>query len=322
MSYNLLKKNDIIKNNLSKKLFIKNQSLIISEIDKIVIEKELILYGFKDEKLKLFFKSLFNISMRYNAIEVLKSLNKYGIIFFEEMILKSALMNGNIELFELYLNKYIEKKELNEYNIINLAEFMNKKDKIEYAIITLSKLESKINEIQLTLLLKELLVKIIKEQRSLNLEQLIKIKNTRINELVLSIINDKLGTYFRELLFAIEENNKLDPNRYMDKKYEDIMGEKLLTAILFKINVINNVKKSKEKIDKLKKYLRTYENKIKINGSNVKILLYNKITLEYLEELFEVKIINDYMKENKLNMLEKIKNEFEKYLLKKEMLNF
>ncbi len=321
MSYNLLKNNTVIKNNLCKNLFLKNQELIVSEIDILLANKDLSNY-FNDINNIMFFKSLFNISVRYNAIEVLKSFNKYGILFLEENILKSAVVSGDLKLFEMYLNKYIDKKEIKESQIINLIEFIIKKDKIEYAIITIDKLESKIEKLKLNLLLNELLIKLIKEKRSLNLEQLIKIKNSRINDLVLSIVQDKLGVYFRELLFVMEENNNLDINRYKDKKYEDILNESILNEILFKINKINKDKNAKEKIEKLKKYLIKYENKIKVNDSNVKILLYNKIPLEYLEELFETKIINEYMKYNKLNMLEKIKNEFEKYVLKKEMLNF
>lgn len=321
MSYNLLKNNTVIKNNLCKNLFLKNQELIVSEIDILLANKDLSNY-FNDINNIMFFKSLFNISVRYNAIEVLKIFNKYGILFLEENILKSSVVSGNLKLFEMYLNKYIDKKEIKESQIINLIEFIIKKDKIEYAIITIDKLESKIEKLKLNLLLNELLIKLIKEKRSLNLEQLIKIKNSRINDLVLSIVQDKLGVYFRELLFVMEENNNLDINRYTDKKYEDILNESILNEILFKINKINKDKNAKEKIEKLKKYLIKYENKIKVNDSNVKILLYNKIPLEYLEELFETKIINEYMKDNKLNMIEKIKTEFEKYVLKKEMLNF
>lgn len=321
MSYNLLKNNTVIKNNLCKNLFLKNQELIVSEIDILLANKDLSNY-FNDINNIMFFKSLFNISVRYNAIEVLKIFNKYGILFLEENILKSSVVSGNLKLFEMYLNKYIDKKEIKESQIINLIEFIIKKDKIEYAIITIDKLESKIEKLKLNLLLNELLIKLIKEKRSLNLEQLIKIKNSRINDLVLCIMQDKLGVYFRELLFVMEENNNLDINRYTDKKYEDILNESILNEILFKINKINKDKNAKEKIEKLKKYLIKYENKIKVNDSNVKIILYNKIPLEYLEELFETKIINEYMKDNKLNMLEKIKNEFEKYLLKKEMLDF
>lgn len=326
MSYNLLKKNEIIKNYLSKALFIKNQNLIITEINNLLDNKDLNEY-FKNNENLLFFKSLFNISMRYSAIEVLKLLNKYGIIFFNEIILKSALMSGNNDLFNNYLEKYKKEKTITENEYLKIIEFMLKKSKIESAIITMYIGIDSISKIKFELLMKKILMIVIQEKRSINLEQCLKIKNDSIKNISLSFLEkDIFKNRFNKLSMLLEES-VLNEKYFKNEKYVNIINSKVITEILNNLSTIENKdKKVTDKIDLIKSYFKKYENKININEIKLKSLLY-RIPLDYLSEIFDIEIINKLIMDS--NFLEinsifdkKIILEYEKYLLNKQMINF
>ncbi len=331
MSYNLLKKNEIIRNYLSKTLFIKNQNLINNEINNLLDNKDINEY-FKNNENLLFFKSLFNISMRYSAIEVLKLLNKYGIIFFNEIILKSALMSGNNNLFNNYLEKYKNEKTITENEYLKIIEFMLKKSKIESAIITMYIGIDSISKIKFEILMKKILMKkilmiVIQEKRSINLEQCLKIKNDSIKNISLSFLEkDIFKNRFNKLSMLLEES-VLNEKYFKNEKYLNIISSKVITEILNNLSTIENTdKKVTDKIDLIKSYFKKYENKININEIKLKSLLY-RIPLDYLSEIFDIEIINKLIMDS--NFLEinsifdkKIILEYEKYLLNKQMINF
>ncbi len=265
--------------------------------------------------------------MRYSAIEVLKLLNKYGIIFFNEIILKSALMSGNNNLFNNYLEKYKNEKTITENEYLKIIEFMLKKSKIESAIITMYIGIDSISKIKFELLMKKILMIVIQEKRSINLEQCLKIKNDSIKNISLSFLEkDIFKNRFNKLSMLLEES-VLNEKYFKNEKYLNIINSKVITEILNNLSTIENTdKKVTDKIDLIKSYFKKYENKININEIKLKSLLY-RIPLDYLSEIFDIEIINKLIMDS--NFLEinsifdkKIILEYEKYLLNKQMINF
>lgn len=337
MAYNLLKNNEVIKNNLSKSLFIENEGLIIEEINRLIKDVNISEYV-KNINNYLFLKSLFNLAIRYNAIKTLKVLNSYSILFYDESILKSLVTSGNINLLEKYIMK--AKERMTENECLKFFDFMMKKDKIKELMVSFTILEDKISKIKLNLILSELLNKINNEKNKMSAYVLL-VKSNKIREIMFDIIKGRVD-YKKFSIFnvinmnknIIEEDNLIYEKYFFGEKIEEVIPHELVEVCLSKLPYLKyfyeDLKKNKKskkfkdillKVDNINKCIINYGSKLDFNKFRVMEFL-DKMPIELMDNIFDSDSLRNFVLDNKVNLSESYKLILEKYFLRNEMKSF